>query len=202
MICIWSWQLEVGTFRRLNQLPVMWGGHLFLQLCKYIFHGVLTLPICEESKLLRFHLLLLNWTKMLSLNSTVILWRKKKILVWVSQLFKKGIAETCHTIHLGEISEQITFSSSWQLHQENFNHRNTSAQPEELNGIRNIPPQFHDWHKSCWSVNENEHLVASLGNLYRRTAWADKFDLHEQSKEEMKRENCTCKQLFYKQNYT
>lgn len=73
MISIWSWRLEVGTFRRLDQLPVMWDCHLLFQLCKNVLHGVLSLPVSEKPKLFWFHLL--NWTttdasNIISLNIT------------------------------------------------------------------------------------------------------------------------------------
>lgn len=50
-------RLEVGAFWRLNQLSIMWGCHFFFQLCKYILHGVLSLPICKKSKFLWLNLL-------------------------------------------------------------------------------------------------------------------------------------------------
>ena len=75
-----------------------------------------------------------------------------------------------------------------RLQQENCTYtttKTTNLNFEGHNGSRNIPLQFHGSHKSCWFENENEHLVASLGNLYHRRASADKYDLHVQSGEEI-----------------
>lgn len=34
----------------------MWCRHFLFQLCQYVFHGVLPLPVCQNPKLLWFHL--------------------------------------------------------------------------------------------------------------------------------------------------
>lgn len=49
-------QLEASTFWRLNKLTVMRRGHFLLQLCQYILHCVLSLPVCKYSEFLRIHL--------------------------------------------------------------------------------------------------------------------------------------------------
>lgn len=49
-------KLEIGAFRRLDELPVVWGCHFLLQLSQYVLHGVLPLPICKQPKFLRLNL--------------------------------------------------------------------------------------------------------------------------------------------------
>lgn len=60
IMCYMILELEVGAFWRLDQLSVMWGCHFLFQLCEYILHGVLSLPISKKSKFLWLNLLEIN----------------------------------------------------------------------------------------------------------------------------------------------
>ncbi|GER33755.1 protein translocase subunit SecA [Striga asiatica] len=44
-------------FRRLDELTVVRGSHFFLELCQYILHCVLSLPVGKKPELFRFHLI-------------------------------------------------------------------------------------------------------------------------------------------------
>lgn len=49
-------ELEVGALWWLDQLPIVGCCHFLLQLCQYVFHGVLPLPVRQHAKLLWFNL--------------------------------------------------------------------------------------------------------------------------------------------------
>jgi len=91
------WMLKVGTFRRLDKLPVMRSSHFLLQLGQYVLHGVLSLPICKKTKFLWFNLFHLQVYKSCFADKQSLSLQNG---LWISHYHKY---EKCHDMKLSRL---------------------------------------------------------------------------------------------------
>ena len=121
--CIPSWMVKVGTFWRLDKLPVMRSGHFLLQLCQYVLHGVLSLPICKKTKFLWFNLFHLQVYKSCFADKQSLSLQNG---LWISHYHKY---EKCHDMKLSRL---LLSNKVWIKYIQLF-----PSQKSTLNLIRN-----------------------------------------------------------------